>query len=201
MERLNHIELLKLITPEIITARNFLYVPFFPANKPKTLQEVIFLTEHLRIGNCSAKHYWLAHQFRKYNIPTRFLTYPFYWKNLRVNFPNEIRNLADMLPPQYHLALSISSFGKELLIDVTWDPSLHALGFPVNSQDLEHMQLAVKPIGEVIVHNTLEERWSFIESLKKSIPDPELVQCFYVKLNSWLNETRESQNYFSNNTQ
>lgn len=80
-------------------------------------------------------------------------------------------------------------------------PALHALGFPVNSTDLEHMQLAVEPIGEVIIHNSLEERWNFIEDLKKTIPNPELVRGFYIELYSWLNEVRKSQNYFSNNTQ
>ena len=200
MEILSFPEILELITTEILTVRDFPYTARLKGDKPKSLQELIRLTESYKTGNCSSKHYYLAYKLSQYGISSTFLTFPFYWHELPVKFPSQLRQTAKELPIQYHLALQIHLQNTDLLIDVTWDSVLKKLGFPVNSDDILNMKLGVIPAGDPIVHSTAEERWKFIETIKPTIPKPELVNYFYTQLDLWLESVR-NQLLFSNRTQ
>ncbi len=190
MEILYSPEILKLITTEILTVRDFPYAARFKRDKPKSLQELIRLTESSKTGNCSSKHYYLAHKLSQYGISPTFLTFPFYWRELPIEFPNHLKQIAEELPIQYHLALQIHLQGIDLLIDVTWDPILKKFGFPVNPDDILNMKLGVIPAGDPIAHSTAEERWEFIETIKPTIPNPKLVNYFYTQLDLWLESVR-----------
>jgi len=122
------------------------------------------------------------------------VTYPFYWQDLLIPYPDKLRGLLSEMPIQYHLALKVLIKGEEKLIDATWDRPLIIAGFPVNEDNnlTEGMKLAINPCDFPIVHTSAQERWNYIEELKQKIPKSDTVQSFYRMMKEWLNTIRFS---------
>lgn len=143
-------------------------VHFKPTNlgfKPKSVEESINFVLQTKSGNCSAKHYLLGCLLQYYGIKVKYLTYPFYWHDLQIFYPDNISQLLPELPIQYHLALSVLTDKGEWLLDATWDKGLLFAGFPVN--ELDNMRLGIIPCEKPVVHFSAQERWDYIEELKK----------------------------------
>ena len=145
-------------------------------------------------GSCSPKHYLLGSVYENLNIQLLFLTHPFYWHDLEVDYSRHIKKLAAKMPISYHLALQIGLEGENILIDATWDSPLEKAGFNVNhiKEEIQNTHLAVKPCESCIVHATAAERDNFIRRLKSQrIFDPQVAQDFYNALNVWMNSLRK----------
>ena len=161
-------------------------------NRGETLAERTQQTKKLRRGACTAKHELLATDLNELGYSILFLTYPFLWSNLLVDYPKEVIELAKQMPVQYHLALGLLANNNMELIDVTWDPQLQKAGFPVGkiSQQITSMPMAVIPENAPIIHFSAEDRAGYIERVKSAIPWTQVIPGFYGKLNSWLESVR-----------
>jgi hypothetical protein len=158
----------------------------------KTLAERTQLTRILKRGACTAKHELLAIDLDGLAFPILFLTYPFLWSKLLVDYPNELKKLAGQMPLQYHLVLGLLNNNAIELIDVTWDPPLQKGGFPVGKigHQIVSMPMAVVPENTPTTHYSAEERAMYIERLKPTIPWSHVIPVFYDKLNNWLASLR-----------
>ncbi len=149
-------------------------------------------TRRIKAGTCTAKHNLLAVEFTELGFKTLLVTYPFYWRDLPVEYPREIRSLVSDMPLQYHLALGVYTEGNLSIIDATWDPPLEKVGFPISNLDnkIQPTVLGVVPSGQPIFHLSPEERQQYIERIKKQMPNEPVVHEFYVRLDDWLQEIR-----------
>ncbi|MFA5167307.1 MAG: hypothetical protein WC530_02105 [Candidatus Omnitrophota bacterium] len=144
-------------------------------------------------GSCNPKHFLLKMFFEKLNLPVWYVTYPFQWHEFPLKYPDEIRKLAALLPPGHHLACKALIEGRWIVVDATWDLPLQKAGFPVEGawDGIRDTQIAVKPLGEIL-HETLEERLTFLSEQRKSWSEKN-VSCydkFIPKFNRWLEELR-----------
>ena len=97
-----------------------------------TLEETINNARVKKRGSCSSKHYLLGQDYQKLSIPVAFITCPFLWQDLKVDYPDQVRKLAEKMPIQYHLALGIITNNQLAIIDATWDLPLKKAGFLIN---------------------------------------------------------------------
>jgi hypothetical protein len=161
--------------------------------KPNSVEETISVLQRLKRGSCSAKHYLLGEQIESLGIEVSYLTFPFNWADLEIDYPNDLKTLLPKLPLQFHLCLGVNLGNQSCLLDATWDQALGKHGFRVNEMDFLpcHQTLGVVPTEKPIVSQTAEERWNYILSLKKTMARNEAVQPFYEGLNSWLQSLRD----------
>lgn len=169
----------------------------FDVTRPKKAtgyEELVDNTRQQRRGGCSAKHYLLGWELQSLGIYPTFITLPFFWQDLEVDYPDQVRQLAEKMPIQYHLALAVISDDKVCLLDATWDRSLGKAGFPINTLDnsLTGIRLAIPPAGDPIFHHNGVDRYKFIETLKTTMSQTGLEPIFYLALNPWLNSLRNS---------
>ncbi len=151
-----------------------------------------------KIGSCSNKHYLLGYLLQEKGIQVKYLTYPFYWQDLPIQYPENIKKFFPHLPIQYHLALMILIEGTEKLLDATWDKGLTSIkGLTIN--EFNEMDLAVVPCQKPIIHFSAIERWQYIEHLKQSIPNREAISNFYKAMSKWLNAVRSFELINNNN--
>ena len=185
---------LMLIKEFFLFVRDFYFDPTNASFRPKTIEEAIDFTLKKRVGSCSTKHYLLGNLLESHGFNVKYMTYPFYWQDLLLPYPDELRGLLSEMPIQYHLALKVLIKGEEKLIDATWDRPLIIAGFPVNEDNnlTEGMKLAINPCDSPIVHASAQERWNYIEELKQKIPKSDTVQSFYRMMKEWLNTIRSS---------
>lgn len=146
-------------------------------------------------GSCSQKHYFLGRIYENLGLSVEYLTYPFYWYELPVAYPNFLKKLAERVPLTYHLAIRICVKKGKFFLDATWDSSLEKAGFPINKigSELINTKIAVVPSGECIVHANALEREKFIEginTLRGGKMSQEEVR-FYTALNVWLEHIRK----------
>jgi hypothetical protein len=147
-------------------------------------------------GSCSPKHFLLGAMYQKLNIPVKYASYPFMWSDLDVDYPGKLRKLADKLPVMPHLASKAYINGKWVLLDVTWDPSLKRVGFPVN-EDWDGFSNTVNavPPQEEIIHETIRERVEYLDSFESEPPYTEeqnrLIDEFCTELNNWVENVRK----------
>lgn len=146
-----------------------------------------------KAGTCSPKHYYLGAQLEAMGIPVIYVDTPFLWRELPVDYPNEVRVLAEEMPTQHHLSLLANLDGHWQVVDATWDRPLGRVGFtiPQENHELETSILAVIPRGEQVFHCSAKERFSWVENLRKTMPYSKIPAQFYFKLNSWLQEIRQ----------
>ena len=144
-------------------------------------------------GFCVPKHYLLGLMFKKLDTPVEYHTFSFKWKELDIEYPEEVKVLAGKIPITYHLACKVLIGEKWILLDTTWDSLLKKINFPVNENwDGESNTLnAVKPI-DAFAHKKIEDRE---EALKKQLMrytfrDKLLLSKFSNKLNTWLESVR-----------
>ena len=143
-------------------------------------------------GSCSPKHYLLGSICEELGLQVVYLTYPFYWDELGVDYPDFIKRLAEEMPLTYHLAIEVW-IGKEgFLLDATWDPPLEKMGFPVNKigDELTNTKIAVVPCGKPVIHTSALRRDEYIKPLKEKMAGTESEFEFYVALNAWLEQIR-----------
>lgn len=172
--------------------RDFPFEVSQPGKRIDYYQELVESTRQRRRGGCSAKHYLLDWELQSLGIYPTFITFPFFWQDLKVDYPNQVRQLAEKMPAQYHLALAVVYDNKSCLLDATWDHSLGKAGFPINMLDnsLAGTRLAVSPAGDPIFHHNGVERYEFIEALKITMSQTGFEPIFYLALNQWLNSLR-----------
>jgi len=176
----------------------FHYTRDLPFDCGQSPEKPISVTDSNRIletygrGGCTAKHYLLGTKLEALNFDTKYLTFPFKWDDLQIAYPDDLRQLAEQMPTQYHCALGIIFEDQACLLDVTWDKQLAQAGFTIN-QGLSlptHNILGIVPCGEPIMHQTSQERWNYILGLKKQMLRNEIVPLFYESLNQWLQSLR-----------
>lgn len=164
--------------------------------KKMTYKDIIAYTRLTRRGACSAKHYLLGSEYENLDINTIYISYPFYWQDMEIDYPKHIKELAEIMPMQYHLALGIVIDDTPYFLDATWDPDLEHVGFEVNDigDGIKQTAPAVPPAGEPISHNSGQERWDFIEEIKRSMESTSrVVPQFYSDLNEWLEGLRANK--------
>jgi len=161
--------------------------------KPRSVSDSNRILETYKRGSCTAKHYLLGSKLETLGFETRYLTFPFKWGDIQVSYPQDLKELADQMPIQYHCALGLMSGDQGHLLDVTWDRELSKAGFVVNELLADNGQdsLGVVPCGETVLHQSAQQRWDYIQELKMQMPRHEIVPIFYTELNQWLQSLRD----------
>jgi hypothetical protein len=134
-------------------------------------------------GSCTPKHYALAYLLQEEGkwrnsqgfpeLRVQYLTFPFRFHRVmrfdgfKIEFPAHI--LMECIPEGHHSALGVyvGEVGRELLVDVTWDPPLAAAGFPVAASwdGRTDMALAVPYGGEKFTAATIDKKLKHLEYL------------------------------------
>lgn len=136
-------------------------------------------------GSCTPKHFLLCNMYQRLGITVLYVVYPFRWDELEIDYPSNLRKLAEQMPLSYHLACKADIGGNLVLLDATIDKPLERLGLPVNKNwdGLTDTLLPIKPRGEEQIYHPSEA--SHIEA---TLDESSL--AFYGKLNSWLEDIR-----------
>lgn len=149
-------------------------------------------------GFCVPKHYLLGLMYRRLGTPVRYCTFTFRWREMDLDYPEELLRQAEKLPVTYHLACKVFIEGMWRLVDATWDSGLKNSGFPVNSvwDGRTDTSNAVKPLEEEM-HADIEERERvFAEKLKEyTLPEKLELSRFSMAFNAWLSELRSLCGY------
>lgn len=145
-------------------------------------------------GSCSPKHYLLGFLFDKLGIPIKYVTFPFRWNKQRIDYPQELKKLAQGSPIGYHVACRALIEKRWVLVDATWDRGLEKAGFPVNVKwdGVSDTLNAVTPFEEVI-HESLQDRLEYVKKKKELYSEEEkaIYAKFIEDFNSWLEILRE----------
>ena len=144
-------------------------------------------------GSCTPKHFLLGHMFDRLGLEVRYATYPFLWDAPDVDYPPEMRELAKLLPPEYHLSCLIKVNGDWKIVDATWDIPLEMGGLPVNHSwdGISETKNAVTPI-ETIEHASIAERNDFTLE-KRGVWSDEVLELrdrFFGLFNEWVESFR-----------
>ena len=144
-------------------------------------------------GSCSPKHFLLGLMYQRLKIQIKYATYPFYWNDLNVEYPVMLKQLADEMPLEYHVACKAYINEKWILIDATWDQPLEKVGFPVNESwyGIGDTLNAVKPLDEII-HENVQDRIEYVrgETARHTDKENSLSNRFYGEFIKWLEEIR-----------
>ncbi len=160
-----------------------------PAN---SLNAEILQIKKKRKGTCSAKHYLMGNLLEAQGLSLAYLSYPFRWNQLNIDFPQKIKTLVEKMPPQNHLALVGVINSNIFFVDVTWDKGIQHLGFPIwIDSKTSGFQLAVKPIELPIVHLSAQKRWDYLADLRSRMEYNPVVAEFYSALFLWLGQARK----------
>lgn len=145
-------------------------------------------------GSCSPKHYLLGSICKELELQVVYLTYPFYWDELGVDYPDFLKRLAEEMPLTYHLAIEVCIGKEKFLLDATWDSPLGKAGFPINKigDKLTNTKIAIVPSGKPVIHTSALERDEWIQSLKVNVTNAESKFEFYIALNAWLEQIRKA---------
>ncbi len=144
-------------------------------------------------GSCSPKHFLLGIMYEKLHIPIKYATYPFYWNDPAIDYTIALRQMAEQMPLEYHVACKVFINQKWILLDATWDQPLKRAGFPVNEtwDGMSDTLNAVRPLDE-IVHKDVQERIEYVREKTAHFTDTEnlLRLNFYYEFNKWLEDVR-----------
>ena len=150
-------------------------------------------------GSCSPKHYLMGIMCGKLGVPVKYCTYAFNWKDQDVDYPDDVRKLAEKLPLTYHLACRARIDGKWVLLDATWDPTLAIAGFPVNIDwdGKSDTTLAVEPEGEERACLDIRDRDRMFAEMSSAYSLGEKLELsrFTIALNKWLEDIRKSSKW------
>ncbi|MBD3426268.1 MAG: hypothetical protein GF409_03435 [Candidatus Omnitrophica bacterium] len=147
-------------------------------------------------GSCYPKHYLMGKMYQDLGLRVRYHTYPFYWKDLDIDWADVVGEMAAALPVAYHMALSVYNHDRWVLADATWDLGLEKLGFAVNSDwdGRNDTRLAVKPLDEFVHEEAAERHDEFKVKLEEySLPEKLALARFSIELNRWLEKVRKEQ--------
>ncbi len=139
-------------------------------------------------GSCTPKHFLLCNMYQRLGMLVLYAVYPFRWDNiedLKIDYPPQLRKLAEELPTSYHLACKVDIDGELVLVDATLDPALERLGLPVNKEwdGISNTLLPINPCGEEQLYHPSEANLLQAQYDEKSL-------AFYNELNSWLEKVR-----------
>jgi hypothetical protein len=154
-------------------------------NHPQTCVE-IFKTGR---GSCMPKHLLLGRMFGKLGLTVLYVVFPFRWDEARIEYPDDLRKLAEKMPPSHHLGCRVEIEGQLVLVDATLDSALAKLSLPVNLEwdGLSDTLLPIDPCGEEELYHPSEA--ALIEPRHYDENSLE----FFRSLNLWLERVR-SQN-------
>ncbi|MFH1877723.1 MAG: hypothetical protein ABH883_02840 [Candidatus Omnitrophota bacterium] len=147
-------------------------------------------------GFCVPKHYLLGDIFKKLGVPVVFFVCGFYWKENGMDYPRDLRKIAERLPVTYHLACRAEIRAKRVLIDATWDPGLEGAGVFVNKSwdGVNDNVLGVKPLRCFTYNNAFEVESFFLERAKEySFSDKLNLSRFSKELNLWCEKFRKEK--------
>ena len=147
-------------------------------------------------GFCVPKHYLLGMFYQKLHLPVQYCTYSFKWNEMEVDYPQDLKKIADALPVVYHLACRTFIGDKWILVDATWDPALKETGFPVNEKwdGRSDTVNAVKPLEEFIHENAYDREKVFRKKLRMySLSEKLALSRFSGKFNKWLEDIRNER--------
>lgn len=192
-------DLRKFSKPEKLVAKYYKLVSDIPFEIRLGQQNYyvdLMYTQIHKKGACTGKHYWLGFLCEQLGLRVIYLTYPFYWSELEIDWPKSLQKLVQKMPLSYHLAIGIqSNNGRKIFLDATWDSALKKAGFPVNKigSKLVNAQNAVALHDEPVAHASALQHDEYIRKLKakKSIKKEEIE--FYTKLNEYLRTIRKSK--------
>jgi len=146
-------------------------------------------------GSCTPKHFLLGYMLEKLGIPIRYTTFPFSWNAPDVQYPVDLRRMAEQLPTEYHLACRAFIDGRWVLVDATWDIPLKRAGFPVNESwdGVSDTLNAVMPLEE-IEHQDIWERSRFTDEHRGRYTPQEIEirNSFIGGFNAWIEQVRSS---------
>jgi hypothetical protein len=149
----------------------------------------------LMCGSCTPKHFLLGAMFEMMDVPIKYVSFPYSWDQKHVDYPDELREWARLIPTEYHLACSVRIGEEWVLVDATWDPPLAKAGFPVNESwdGISDTKVAVDYL-DMIVHEKAAERDEYVTRQKSSWTEGDyaLTSRFIDGLNTWLQEIRKS---------
>lgn len=169
-------------------------IPYGLVPKPKDpLARPAGMLEKNR-GSCSPKHFLLGMFFERLGIPVQYASCRFLWSDLKLPYPEHLKEMLPGLPFEYHLICRAFINNRWILLDATWDPPLAKGGFLVNKKwdGVSDTQNAISSLKEVS-HNNLEERIDYLKQ-KRGLytgKERELYQKFMIGFNSWLENIRK----------
>lgn len=139
----------------------------------------------LQKGSCTPKHFLLCNMYQRLGMLVLYVVYPFRWDEVEIDYPPQLRRLAEALPTSYHLACRVDIDGELILVDATLDSTLTRLGRPVNKEwdGVSNTLLPINPCGEEQLYHPSEAYLMQARSDQKSL-------AFYNELNSWLEDVR-----------
>jgi len=159
------------VIPELVDAER--YVDIF------TLQK----------GSCTPKHFLLCNMYQRLGMLVLYAVYPFRWDegwdDIVVDYPAQLRKMAEELPVSHHLACRVEIEGELVLVDATLDPALEKVGLPVNMDwdGLSNTVLPMIPCGDEQLYHPSEARLMQAEYSDKQL-------TFYHEFNQWLEKAR-----------
>ena len=139
----------------------------------------------IQIGSCTPKHFLLCNMYQRLGMLVLYAVYPFRWDDSNLDYPSNLKRLAEELPTGHHLACRVEIDGKLVLVDATLDLPLEKAGLTVNKRwdGISDTLLAMNPLGEEQLYHPSE---AYL--LKARYDEKQLT--FYHKLNSFLEEVR-----------
>ena len=161
-------------------------IEFYVRMKPKEYAPDLAWTINNNKGGCGTKHQLAWTILRQKGFETTYSYSSFYWHELNVDMPPEIRTLAKGLLPTRHLALYVGYKGETRKVDLTWDSALERAGFPINKavKGIFTERPAVPTLDDYNYNNEV------LFSYKPGIPDLNRRNAFYTAFNGWLESLR-----------
>ena len=137
-------------------------------------------------GSCTPKHFLLCNMYQRLGMVVLYVVYPFRWDEVEIDYPPQLRKLAESVPTSYHLACRVDIGGEFVLVDATLDLALKGLGLPVNEtwDGTSDTLLPMNPCGEGELYHPCEAH------LLRALLDEKSL-AFYNEFNPWLQEMRK----------
>jgi hypothetical protein len=151
-------------------------------NHPQDYRHIL----KINAGSCTPKHLLMAEVYQRLGQDVLLVVYPYRWDEFENLYPLDLRELARIMPPVYHLACKVCIKGRYTLVDATIDPPLGIIGLPVNvSWDGEtDTALPIVPTQEAEIYHPSEALL---------MPPPqldEIARTFYNGLNDYFDRVR-----------
>lgn len=144
-------------------------------------------------GTCSGKHELLKSLYKEMGIPTQDFIITHKFKDLPVDFPQNIREILDKTEiNDPHNFFKIKIDEKWITIDITWDIALKKLGFLVNENwdGKSDTSIAVALGGDIYETNDpIALKKELISKLPENVQKER--KLFLTECTKWLDSLRE----------
>ena len=140
----------------------------------------------LNKGSCTPKHLLLGNMYERLGMFVLYSIYPFRWDEVEIDYPPQLKRLAEDVPTSYHLACRVDIGAKLTLVDATVDTALKVLGLPVNDDwdGVSDTRLPITPCGEEQLYHPIEAELMQARYDEKALK-------FYSEMNHWLEKLRQ----------